>query len=232
VKYNKILGVAMAALLSLSLAACTSDNKPEGDDLPTVGFSGTCNYEATGSAAKTVDLPPTSEISNEGTVDFTLTLTEGDLTGPVRVTMDRSNAPCAVNSFESLVKQDYYTGTTCHRLVPGFVLQCGDPSGIGNGGPGYRYDDELTGNEKYTTGTVAMANAGPNTNGSQFFFMLADNPSMAASYTVLGHVSDDASLAILKQIEAAGLDPNDSKGIAPILPVSIDSIVQGSVTQG
>jgi cyclophilin family peptidyl-prolyl cis-trans isomerase len=92
------------------------------------------------------------------------------------------------SNFIFLATNHFYDGLTFHRVEPGFVIQGGDPVGNGSGGPGYSFNDELTGKEKYTIGTVAMANAGPNTNGSQFFIMLADHPELPPNYTVFGHV--------------------------------------------
>jgi peptidyl-prolyl cis-trans isomerase B (cyclophilin B) len=135
--------------------------------------------------------------------------------GDVTLTMDRSKAPCTVNSFESLADQGYFDDTSCHRLAPDFVLQCGDPTATGRGGPGYRYADELTGTETYPYGTLAMANAGPNTNGSQFFIIIADGVRLAPSYTVFGSV-DAAGMQVIEAIAAqGGVDPSNAQGSAP-----------------
>ncbi len=96
-------------------------------------------------------------------------------------------APKTVSNFVYLTKGGFYDGLTFHRVVPGFVIQGGDPSGDGTGGPGYRFEDEPV-KRSYDRGIVAMANAGPDTNGSQFFIMLADNP-LPPSYTVFGKVT-------------------------------------------
>lgn len=98
------------------------------------------------------------------------------------------NVPLTTTNFIFLAQNHFYDGLTFHRVVPGFVIQGGDPLGNGTGGPGYQFKDELTGKEQYTKGTVAMANAGPNTNGSQFFIMLDDHPELPPNYTVFGHV--------------------------------------------
>ncbi|PIF03009.1 MAG: hypothetical protein CR979_00455 [Propionibacterium sp.] len=149
-------------------------------------------------------------------------MTEGEVT----ITMDRSNAPCAVNSFEALATQGYFDGTSCHRLTEEgiFVLQCGDPTGTGTGGPGYAFADELTGNEKYAAGVVAMANAGPDTNGSQFFIIWADSTTLPPNYTVLGKV-DDASLEVVKDIASQGIDATNPPH--PISPARIESVILG-----
>ncbi len=97
-----------------------------------------------------------------------------------------SEAPNAASNFIHLSKDGFYNGLTFHRVVPGFVIQGGDPTGTGAGGPGYRFEDEPVTRE-YTKGIVAMANAGPDTNGSQFFIMLEDN-DLPPNYTIFGNV--------------------------------------------
>jgi len=99
-----------------------------------------------------------------------------------------AEAPKTVSNFVALAKSGFYDGLTFHRVVPGFVIQGGDPEGTGMGGPGYKFEDEPVRLE-YDAGIVAMANAGPNTNGSQFFIMLEDNPSLPKQYTIFGRVT-------------------------------------------
>lgn len=94
----------------------------------------------------------------------------------------------AASNFIFLANDKFYDGLTFHRVVPGFVIQGGDPLGNGTGGPGYRFNDEPV-TKKYTKGIVAMANSGPDTNGSQFFIMLEDNPDLPAKYTIFGKVT-------------------------------------------
>lgn len=94
----------------------------------------------------------------------------------------------AASNFIFLANEGFYDGLTFHRVVPGFVIQGGDPTGTGSGGPGYKFEDEPV-KRKYEKGIVAMANAGPNTNGSQFFIMLEDNPSLPPNYTIFGKVT-------------------------------------------
>lgn len=93
----------------------------------------------------------------------------------------------AASNFIFLAQDHFYDGLVFHRVVPGFVIQGGDPKGDGTGGPGYRFEDEPV-TRKYTKGIVAMANAGPNTNGSQFFIMLEDHPELPPNYTIFGNV--------------------------------------------
>lgn len=205
---------------------------PDADSEPASG-PGTvsCEYPASGQPARPVDPPPTKQIPATGTLTVTLQLTEG----PVVITMDRAAAPCTVNSFESLVKQGYYDQTSCHRLVDQgiYILQCGDPGGTGRGGPGYRFADELSsakalpagpqGSVIYQPGTIAMANAGPNTNGSQFFLIWADTP-LRPDYTLFGSF-DEPSLAVVTTIASRGISAE--KAPNPISPAKIESVSLG-----
>ena len=203
------------ALLLPVLAAC-GGNDEEGatsaKSSPTEVAPGECGYEADGVASKDAELPPAKPISASK-------LTVETNRGQIGLTLLPEAAPCTVNSFVSLANQGYFDGTKCHRLVPGFVLQCGDPSATGTGGPGYRFDDELTGEETYPAGTLAMANAGPDTNGSQFFIVLADS-QLPPAYTVFGSV-DAAGLAVAREIEKDG---NGADGVAPASDVVIKSV--------
>ncbi len=108
--------------------------------------------------------------------------------GDFTVALDRVQAPLAVNSWLFLAGDGFFDGVIFHRVVPGFVIQGGDPTGTGRGGPGYKFRDELEGPGKYSRGTVAMANAGPNTNGSQFFVCL-DDVRLPHAYTIFGKVT-------------------------------------------
>jgi cyclophilin family peptidyl-prolyl cis-trans isomerase len=109
--------------------------------------------------------------------------------GEIVVELFASESPATVNSFAFLAGEGFYDATVVHRVVPGFVVQMGDPTGTGTGGPGYRFNDELAAarNRRYSRGTLAMANAGPNTNGSQFFICLAD-VGLPPQYAVFGEV--------------------------------------------
>ncbi len=122
-------------------------------------------------------------VTNKGTIVFTL---------------DDAQSPLAVSNFVYLAEQGYFDGLKWHRVLPDFVIQGGDPTGTGSGGPGYQFPDETVTGE-YTEGTVAMANAGPNTNGSQFFICNADDTQkLAKSYSIFGHVTQ--GLDVVKSI--------------------------------
>lgn len=110
--------------------------------------------------------------------------------GDITIALD-PDMPITAGNFESLVKSGYYNGVMFHRVINGFMIQGGDPTGTGRGGPGYRIPDEFTSHNKNVRGAIAMANSGPNTGGSQFFINLVDNsarPTFDASYPVFGNV--------------------------------------------
>lgn len=117
--------------------------------------------------------------------------------GVIEFELYASDAPKAVSNFVYLAEDGYYDGLTFHRVVPGFVIQGGDPLGTGTGGPGYQFEDEPV-TKNYDEGIVAMANAGPDTNGSQFFIMLEDNPTLPKAYTIFGKVTQ--GIEVVKQI--------------------------------
>jgi len=131
--------------------------------------------------------------------------------GIITVKMLTDEAPCTTFSFRFLASQGYYNQTHCHRLTTQgiYVLQCGDPTGTGSGGPGYEFNDENLAGATYPAGTVAMANAGPNTNGSQFFFTWKDT-TLAPAYTPFGTVI--GGLDVLQKIAAAGDDSQNGPG--------------------
>jgi peptidyl-prolyl cis-trans isomerase B (cyclophilin B) len=131
--------------------------------------------------------------------------------GVITVRMLTSKAPCTTFSFRFLASRGYFNQTHCHRLtVQGiFVLQCGDPTGTGSGAPGYSFNDENLAGATYPAGTVAMANAGPNTNGSQFFFTWKDT-TLRPNYTPFGTVI--GGLNVLQKIAAAGDDQQNGPG--------------------
>ncbi len=182
-----------------------------------------CTYTAGGKAAKEVKAPTNLSPANTGTVAATLTLNGQK----VDVTLDRAAAPCTVNSFVSLASQGFYNNSPCWRLTanaPLSILQCGDPTGVGNGGPGYTFADELTKTKTYPKGTIAMANGGsaaPDSNGSQFFIVYKDS-KLDPTYTVFGKVSD-AGMAVIEGIAAKGVKNNAQDG-PPVAKAVIDSV--------
>ncbi len=121
--------------------------------------------------------------------------------GDIELQLDAPRSPQTVNNFVFLAREGFYDGVIFHRVVPGFVIQGGDPTGTGSGGPGYKFRDELEGEGSYTRGTLAMANAGPNTNGSQFFICLAD-VGLPHAYTIFGSVSSG-----MEAVDAIAAEP-------------------------
>ena len=180
-----------------------------------------CTWTPGGTAARKVSVPPTTKPVRTGTVNVAIATTRG----PMTFRLNRAAAPCAVESFISLARQKYFDNTACHRLTSTatlHVLQCGDPTGTGRGGPGYSFADELTGKEKYVPGVLAMANGGPNTNGSQFFIVYGAT-TLPASYTIFGTVPQ--GLAVVDRVAAAGSSPaTDGK---PKLPISLITVTTG-----
>jgi peptidyl-prolyl cis-trans isomerase B (cyclophilin B) len=129
--------------------------------------------------------PPAYEIDDNATYEVTIATDKGDIVMELHPRL----APNTVNNFVGLARQGFYDNVTFHRVVPGFVIQGGDPEGSGRGGPGYRFDDEPVQGE-YTLGAVAMANAGPNTNGSQFFICIDDcTRKLDKAYNLFGYVT-------------------------------------------
>jgi len=128
-------------------------------------------------------------------------------------------APKTVNNFVNLARHHYYDGLNFHRIISGFVIQGGCPEGSGRGGPGYRFEDELPEPGKYEIGSLAMANAGPNTNGSQFFVISGPNGmSLPPNYSLFGKVI--SGLDVLDRIEKVRTGPGDR----PVEDVTINSI--------
>jgi peptidyl-prolyl cis-trans isomerase B (cyclophilin B) len=193
---------------------------------------GPCKYTATPDqpAAKPVGLPDDpNPTPNKGSVAVTLKTDQGD----IPITLDRAEAPCTVQNFVHLVQAKFYDGSPCHRLTtadPLKVLQCGDPTGKGTGGPGYTIKDEKPTTLKpaangqgstYPRGVLAMANTGqPNSGGSQFFMVYADS-TLPPDYTVFGTIAPQG-LQVLDKIAAAGDDGSNGQGDGkPKLSVTI-----------
>ncbi|MDP4649311.1 MAG: peptidylprolyl isomerase [Ilumatobacteraceae bacterium] len=142
--------------------------------------------------------------------------------GTYSAVLDAAKAPGTVNNFVSLARNKYFDGTTCHRAIPGFMIQCGDPTATGSGGPGYKFADELPDSGEYKIGSLAMANSGPNTNGSQFFVISGDQGvSLPPNYTLFGQVTEGLDTTVVA-LDAAG-NPS-SNGVPPLKEIKIESI--------
>jgi len=180
----------------------------------------TCTYEKRDAenGASDVDIPETDEVSARGHVNVTLETSQGE----IGMELDREVAPCTVNAIEHLTSAGYYDDTVCHRLTTSgiHVLQCGDPTGQGSGGPGFQFANEYPTDELgdeaastqvvYPRGSIAMANAGAGTNGSQFFLNYKDSP-LQANYTYFGQINDEG-LKTLDAIAQAGTEDGSGDG--------------------
>jgi len=194
----------------------TSDNLGTSPSSSASGAPGGCSYSPAGTASKQVSGLPKDSDAKKKDIKVDLATNRGD----IQLTLHGKQAPCTTNSLVFLAKQKYFDGTSCHRLTTAgiFVLQCGDPSGSGSGGPGYQFADEnLTGlgtagadgSVTYPRGTVAMANAGAGTNGSQFFLVYKDS-KLPPNYTPFGTITK--GLDVIDEVAKAGSTPvNDGK---------------------
>jgi cyclophilin family peptidyl-prolyl cis-trans isomerase len=140
--------------------------------------------------------------------------------GTMVIALDPLAAPKTVNSFVFLARYHYYDGVIFHRIIPGFVLQGGDPTGTGTGGPGYKFEDELPAPGRYQVGSLAMANAGPNTNGSQFFVISGpDGVRLPPQYALFGAVVSGGD--IITAIDALGTRSGKPKETVTIESVTV-----------
>ena len=227
--------VVAALLLTGAFAGDKKNNdaasKPtaSGSAAATTNPDGTvsCTYSADDSGnpnLKDVGTPPKPEATpTKGTSTLLMSTDQGDL----KLTLDRTKAPCAAASFTYLAQKKFFDGSPCHRLVnePNFgVLQCGDPTGSGSGGPTYKYAEEVGADTKYPKGTIAMAKtSAPNTTGSQFFLCFVDT-QLPPEYTVVGTV-DDAGLKVLEKVAKGGIKGAGPTGDgAPAIPVTVKSM--------
>jgi cyclophilin family peptidyl-prolyl cis-trans isomerase len=174
-----------------------------------------------GSADQTQTFDDSFQLCIDPTKTYTAIVTTNF--GEYTIELDAAKAPGTVNNFVNLARFKYFDGTVCHRAIPGFMVQCGDPTATGSGGPGYSFLDELPEAGEYEIGSIAMANAGPNTNGSQFFVITGDQGvSLPPSYTLFGKVIDglDTTVAALDEVG----NPADN-GVPPLEEIQIISIV-------
>jgi peptidyl-prolyl cis-trans isomerase B (cyclophilin B) len=251
-KRRRIWGASITAVVVIAavglvywlvnLGPDDSEASTSPDDTSTANTSkGACGYKENAAEeppeGKDVGMPDDpAETPKTGTVKVTLKTSQGD----IPLTLDRAKAPCTVQSIEHLVTSKFYDDTTCHRLTASAglkVLQCGDPLGTGAGGPGYSIPDELDAattltpgadgqTVTYPRGAIAMANAGANTGGSQFFLVYGDS-TLAPSYTYFGTV-DAPGLTVLDKIAAGGITPgqNGAEDGTPATPVQITQAVK------
>jgi peptidyl-prolyl cis-trans isomerase B (cyclophilin B) len=208
------LPFAFAAVLALAISGCSSTRQDkaaayDSSAATVAGATKSCTYTQTGSSS--VSLPPSK---TNPSLRYTATMHTSR--GNIPFQLLNSQAPCTVNSFMFLAQTGFWTNTQCHRLSTSgglYMLQCGDPtakgsttlscsSNVGSGGPGYSFEDENLTGAMYPAGTVAMANAGPNTNGSQFFLVFQAS-QLPPDYTPFGTIGA-AGLTALHKVAAAG----------------------------
>jgi len=205
-------------------SASASTTPSESTSPSTTAAAGACTYApAQGEPAKDVGTPKYNAATAKKPFTATLKTNQGD----VVIKMATATAPCTTNSFRFLASKGYYDGTSCHRLTTEnlFVLQCGDPSGTGGGGPGYQYGVENAPTDgKFPAGSIAMARTSdPNTNGSQFFIVYKDTqlPTDGGGYSIFGQVTK--GLDVIDKVAKAGVEGGTGDG-KPATPVTIESI--------
>ncbi len=235
-------GIALLAFAACNLITPPPLGQPEAAPSPTAAAAGSGSAPAT-------EIPPATAIVSSGsgasaaptpavvvsggrsikqwasppamTIDpgASYTAVLNTTAGPITVELLSSDAPNTVNNFVFLAREGFYDNVIFHRTIPGFMIQGGDPTGTGGGGPGYRFADEPV-NRPYSRGVMAMANAGPNTNGSQFFLMHADY-QLPPNYTIFGQ-----AVAGLETIDTIATAPTKAggEGSAPVNPVTIQTV--------
>ena len=245
-------GVAIAVLVLVAAVSVLSTQLGGGNDTVTAGSTSSpsasppasatptptptpsataaaagCTYTKSGTAAKDVGLPA-YDVKKAASYKKPFTATIATDQGDVVVDMAAAKAPCTTNSFKHLAQAKYFDGTSCHRLTTEniYVLQCGDPTGQGSGGPGYQFGEEnlpAEGQNNYPAGTVAMANAGAGTNGSQFFLVYKDT-TLPPNYTIFGTITD--GLDVVQKVAAKGVEGGGNDG-APAQKVTIKNVTVG-----
>jgi cyclophilin family peptidyl-prolyl cis-trans isomerase len=233
---NRVSLVGLLLILGVVFGACGGIGEDGDDDsetaVPTVGApldediaSGCWTAEQRGLPLEVEDhtvaqwtSPPAMAIDTKNTYVATIETDQGSFD----ITFFASEAPNTVNNFVCLARAGFYNNTTFHRIVSGFVIQGGDPEGTGRGGPGYRFNDEPV-SRSYSRGIVAMANAGPNTNGSQFFVCL-QNVGLPPNYTIFGEVTKgmdvvDKIAAVPTKVGSGG------EKSTPVEPVNVSTVV-------
>lgn len=206
---RRAFAAVLAATALLAATGCGGDDGDDGVSAPdpvVTNFAGdTCSAREPDPAPEPATYPAPPPMTIDPSVDYTATLETS--CGTIVIALDADAAPMTVNNFVFLAREGFYDGLTFHRVVTGFVIQGGDPEGDGRGGPGYTFPDELP-TDGYPAGSVAMANSGPDTNGSQFFIVtgVAELPNV---YSRFGTVTE--GLDVARSIEAFA-DPSAPPG--------------------
>lgn len=206
---TSILLLVLATML-LVAAGCGSDDsgsddskKSSDDAAQEEGGGGDSDLDKTvAKRADSYDAAPTEKLDPAKKYEVELDTDKGT----IKVVVDQKAGPIAAANFVFLVKEGFYDGVKFHRILKDFMVQTGDPTGTGMGGPGYRIKDDAV-KGTYERGTVAMANAGPDTGGSQFFIVHGTDVQLPPDYSIFGKVTDKASLATLDEIASVEVEP-------------------------
>ena len=198
-----------------AIAPVTSDTASS-EPASSVASTETCPpAEGVTEAVQQFDSAPPNCLDPAASYQAIVTTNKGEFT----IDLDAEAAPLTVNNFVFLARNLYYDDTPCHRIITDFVVQCGDPTGTGTGGPGYEFADELPAAGAYQLGSIAMANSGPDTNGSQFFIITGDQGvSLPPNYSLFGQVTDGLDTTV------ADLAATGSASGTPTEPVQIQSV--------
>jgi cyclophilin family peptidyl-prolyl cis-trans isomerase len=218
-------GCLLTGVLATALVACGAGPRPtvtptRGAAVPAASAAGSTAGAVPNSSRKTYSAPPAMTIDQSKTYTALIKTNQGDIT----VVLNAKDAPVTVNNFVFLAREKFYDGVVFHRVLPGFMIQGGDPTGTGSGGPGYKFPDEPV-KGKYEVGSIAMANSGPNTNGSQFFICEgAQCTSLDPKYNLFGKVSAGQEIVtkIASVPKTTGGDGAQSKPVTPVVITTIE----------
>jgi cyclophilin family peptidyl-prolyl cis-trans isomerase len=229
-----LIGAVIAVVLLVNWSSnnnsetATPSDSTEGSDssygLPAVPFvygQGECApADGTGTQVRELTVAPKLCIDLTKTYTAVVSTSKGDFT----IVLDAAKAPGAVNNFVNLARSKYFDGTVCHRAIPTFMVQCGDPTATGSGGPGYTFGDELPAAGEYKIGSLAMANSGPNTNGSQFFVITGEQGvTLSPNYTLFGQVTTGIDTTVVALDKAGNSDPA-ANGVPPLEELRITKV--------
>lgn len=220
-----VAGAAVALVLLATLASCGSDKQ----SIASSGATAANCPKPDGSSPKQTRFTKVPPTCIDSATKYTATITTDH--GTVHIELDQRLAPQTVNSLVYLARFHYFDATQCHRAIPGFVVQCGDPTGTGTGGPGYETPVEVGGFTSYAVGDVAMAKvSGASTNGSQFFLISGkDGAALPPEYGLFGKV-DAADLPVVAALDALGNPDPGAGGVPPIEPTTIQSVTISPTT--
>lgn len=179
--------------------------------------------EADGSSPRVIQFAAAPPMCIDPAKTYTAEVTTN--VGELTIELDAAKAPNTVNNFVVLARYHYFDNTNCHRAIAGFMVQCGDPTATGTGDPGYEFANENpSANTDYIKGSLAMANSGADTNGSQFFITTTDSsPSLATDYSLFGHVTAGLDTTLVA-LDALGDNPAAANGVPPLQPIIIESV--------